>query len=312
MSTVEIRLDRISKTFQQGEIVKGQAFVEGTEIHCLTLSLLGTVRTCPRSSLDDLSQPKVEQEVIRLRKKLRNSEVTDGISVFRFEIVLAPDKSTSKRVEVLPETYHGEMVEVKYHIEATLSRGYFSAPLKAETEIIVVFKSALSSCPKNDAAQNFQISHENSTKRLSGENQESIRVTRFKFNVRIKSTQCALVKPLEGVISLQESTEPVKSVEAKLTRVESVLGGRGHERSEVMSLEVVHGDSAKEETVPFAIYFPKYLTCATLRGLTAKITTQWGFRVEFEVNFVIHFENESFTSKPVSLDLFRHKWKIIA
>eukprot|EP00461_Guttulinopsis_vulgaris_P002232 UN02233 len=112
------------------------------------------------------------------------------------------------------------------------------------------------------------------------------KVPEFLFTGTIKSTTCALDRPFTGDITIKTCAMPIKSIEVQLVRVESCVYPEGvaKEMTEIQNIQVADGDVLRNISIPLHMVFPKHFTCSTTISKT--------FRIEFQVNLIVVFEDD--------------------
>lgn len=206
-----------------------------------------------------------------------------------FEFVIEPVAGAK-----LCESYHGVYVNVVYTISVELKRsGMFARPLKAELEFFVHTPSA--SKPPAEP-QDFEILP------TSLENVRSDRLSAippFRVVGNLAQTNASLMAPFVGQIVVEESEEPIRSLELQLVRVEAVRhGGKSAtERTEIQNLQVGDGDVPRGVPIPLYMILPRMFTAPSVRrGL---------FSVAFEVNIFVRFERHYLATLNIPITLYR-------
>ena len=100
-------------------------------------------------------------------------------------------------------------------------------------------------------------------------------------------------------ITVEESTERIRSLELQLVRVETVRneGREARERTEIQNLQVGEGDVARGMPVPLYAVLPRLFTAPTVhRSL---------FSIEFEVNVIVRFERHYLSTLNIPITLYR-------
>ncbi len=198
----------------------------------------------------------------------------------------------------LTETYHGVYVTVRYHAEVelvTAGSGLlgFSKTHRAELEFIVEVPTAakLAAAPLD-----FEIKPES----LENVKRSSVSaIPRFLVRGRLNKTNCSLSSPFTGEITVVSSEARIRSVELQLVRVETIgyAEGSAREATEIQNLQVGDGDVPRGLAIPLYMIFPRIFTCPTSIGDS--------FRVEFEVNITVVFEDAYMVTENFPITLFR-------
>lgn len=102
-----------------------------------------------------------------------------------------------------------------------------------------------------------------------------------------------------GEITVDQCGMAIRSIDLQLMRVETCGGDHSFskESSEIQSIQVADGDVARNLSIPLYMIFPRLFSCPTLE------TSQ--FKIEFEVNVIIVFENDYLISDTVPVKLLR-------
>ncbi|KAF7272854.1 hypothetical protein GWI33_014391 [Rhynchophorus ferrugineus] len=110
---------------------------------------------------------------------------------------------------------------------------------------------------------------------------------------------CNIVKPFRGQLTLVRCASPIRSIELQLVRVETCGCAEGYAReaTEIQNIQI--GDGDVPQNIPILIYmvFPRLFACPTL------ITTN--FKIEFEVNIVVVFEDDHLITNNFPIILVR-------
>jgi hypothetical protein len=206
-----------------------------------------------------------------------------------FEFTLEPNAGRS-----LTETYHGVYVKVRYSVSAVLGKsGFMAKPVEAETDFTVEVPA-----PEKKAgnALDFEIRPET----LGNIKQGALGlIPKFQITGRLNRTVCNLTAPFTGELTVVESATPIKSIELQLVRVETIaLGERtAKEATEIQNLQIGDGDVCRNLPIPLYMIFPRTFTCPTVRTDS--------FRVEFEVNVIVVFQDNFSITENFPITLYR-------
>jgi hypothetical protein len=213
--------------------------------------------------------------------------------LLQYEIpIAAPGKVPDGRTEIpfefklegfqgrqLHETYHGVYVNVQYTVVCHCTRGMMSKDLHREIEFIV-------EVPQKDAIEPQPIPFTITPTSLENVKDSALTsIPDFEIKGRLNNTNCPITLPFTGEISIEKSDAPVRSVELQLVRVETVSheDGNAREATEIQNIQIAFGDVCRKLAMPLYFIFPRLFTCPTM--LTP------GFKVEFEVNLLVIFQN---------------------
>ncbi len=210
-----------------------------------------------------------------------------------FEFVLEPLAGRA-----LAETYHGVYVAVRYTVSATLGKtgGFMSMSkaIEAEVEFVTEVPSAE---PRPPAPLDFEIKPDS----LENVKKASVSaIPKFLIRGRLARTACSLDAPFTGEITVAESETRIRSIELQLVRVETINAGggdKGREATEIQNLQIGDGDVCRNLPLPLYMIFPRVFTCPTV------ITDS--FRVEFEVNVIVAFEDAYSVTENFPIVLYR-------
>lgn len=299
---LDIRLGRVDRTYRPGDRVTGTVTIRGATApvsHAgLTLRATGTVR--PQVDARSLGVFDSGTKPILLLDTAIDMASGGGKLPpdvpLPFEFVLSPLPGRS-----LTETYHGVYVSVKYAVGVTLARsGFMAKPVEAEVE----FNVEVPNPEKLPAAPvEFEIKPES----LENVKKTSVgTIPRFSITGRLNRTNCSLNAPFTGEITVVESATRIKSVELQLVRVEtlSVGGATAREATEIQNLQVGDGDVCKNLSIPLFMIFPRVFTCPSVVTDT--------FRVEFEVNIIVVFEEGYMVTENHAVVLYRSPQAAVA
>ncbi|CAG9133026.1 unnamed protein product [Plutella xylostella] len=123
----------------------------------------------------------------------------------------------------------------------------------------------------------------------------------FQVYAEIDSTVCALDKPITGKIRVDSCSARIKSLELQLVRVETVGGAEGYSRdaTEIQNIQVGCGDTRRARDLPLHLVLPRLFTCPT--------TTTVYFKIEFELNIAVIFEDDHLVTENFPILLLRSK-----
>ncbi|KAJ0048525.1 hypothetical protein Pint_17082 [Pistacia integerrima] len=87
----------------------------------------------------------------------------------------------------------------------------------------------------------------------------------FKVTGKV-STQCSLVDPINGELTVEASSVPIQSIDLHLLQVESILLGEKivTETSLIQTTQIADGDVCRKMTLPIYVILPRLLTCPTV------------------------------------------------
>ncbi|KAL4181273.1 hypothetical protein AMTRI_Chr12g270420 [Amborella trichopoda] len=171
-------------------------------------------------------------------------------------IIISLTSSGQDESEGFFETFHGANITIQYLLIADISRGYLHKSLCATMEFI--------------------IESEKGGFRVTGK----------------ISSQCSLLDPISGDLTVEVSPVPIHSLDIQLLRVESILVGEKFvtDTSVIQTTQIADGDIDRCMTLPIYIIIPRLLACPTVLA--------GPFSVEFQVSIVISFQSELAKQHP--------------
>lgn len=233
------------------------------------------------------------------REICRGGKLARGQTQVPFEISLDSDNPEQPK---LYETYQGVFISIQYGIKACLKRPFFYKDLVETKEIFVEYDSSPIGAPQLIRQPiRFVITP------------DSLTATRydiipsFKITGQIDSSANLLTEPITGEFVIEKCDATIRSVELQLVRVETCgnLLPSGHmnarnvcrDATEVQNIQI--GDGNLLRNIPIDIYMvlPRFFTCPTV------ITNH--FRIEFEINLVIIFDDNHLLTENFPIKLMR-------
>lgn len=297
--SLEIKLGRIDKTYRPGDRVTGVVTLisQAPVAHNgLVLRAQGSVRPqggsggSGGSGFTSSGGPLRAVDLVDTTIEMAPAGKLPGGVQVPFEFVLEPLPGRS-----LAETYHGVYVAVRYTVGVTLARsGFMAKPIDAEIEFVTEVPSAEARPP---APLDFEIKPDS----LENVKKASVSaIPKFILRGRLTRTACSLDTPFTGEVTVVESETRIKSIELQLVRVETINAGggdKGREATEIQNLQIGDGDVCRNLPLPLYMIFPRVFTCPTV------ITDS--FRVEFEVNVIVAFEDAYSVTENFPIVLYR-------
>nr|XP_002122877.1 Down syndrome critical region protein 3 homolog [Ciona intestinalis] len=295
MATIEIKLNRPNKVYHEGETVTGAIIVESkTSLAYQSVSLIAegvAALTLSAKSVGRLESMYNSVKPISLFghsiELARQGKIPAGTKSFPFEIPLKPHGS----IKWLLETYRGVYISVQYNIKCLLKRPLLNKDLTKETEIYIEYKSG-------DRANNKPIKFNINPNSIKNANSQA-EIPRFSVRGRLDSSVCCLTKPMTGELVVEASENPIRSIELQLMRVETVGSpdGFAKEATEIQNIEIGCGDVCRGLSIPIFMIFPRMFACPTVDTPN--------FKIEFELNIVIVFEDDRMISENFPIKLTR-------
>ncbi|CAI8048035.1 Vacuolar protein sorting-associated protein 26C [Geodia barretti] len=295
MATLDIRLKRANKVYREGEVIKGALVVTSkSELsHTgITLAMDGTVslQLSAKSvgvfeafynSLKPINLLNYSLEISKAGK------LPSGSTEIPFELPLRP-----KAGKKLYETYHGVFVNILYTLKVDMKRPLLNKDMQKVSEFIVEYAPGEK---QEEKEVKFTISPQ------SLENvKDRGRVPDFLVSGKIDTVNCCITKPFCGELTVERSSSSIRSIELQLVRVETCGCAEGYARdpTEIQNIQIADGDVCKGIVIPLYMVFPRLFTSPTLATSN--------FKVEFEVNVVIIFHDDSLVTEnfPIKLSRF--------
>jgi len=294
MASLDIRLKKASKVYKEGEVVKGTVVVnsKGELSHNgVTLTMEGTVTL------------QLSAKSVGVFEAFYNS--LKPIQLVSYTIDIAkpgkfPNGATEIPVEMplrakagkkLYETYHGVFVNILYTRRADMKRSLLSKDLVKTSEFIVESSSAEKI---EDKSVDFIITPQ------SLENvKDRVNIPEFRVTGKIDTVNCSITKPFSGEVTVERSEATIRSIELQLVRVETCGCAEGYARdpTEIQNIQIAEGDVCRGIALPIYMVFPRLFTCPTL--------STSNFKVEFEVNIVIVFQDDHLVTENFPIKLTR-------
>ncbi|KAK3876977.1 hypothetical protein Pcinc_018266 [Petrolisthes cinctipes] len=295
--TLDIQLKRHSKIYHPGETVSGVVVVESrseTRHDGITLTMDGvaSIQLSPKSaglieSIVNSSKPfsLINQSV----EVAKSGRVPAGKTEIPFELPLI-QRSSSK---TLHETYHGAYIMIHYSLRCELKRSLLAKDVNKSQEFIVEHRSG-----KLAKDEMQQVPFEIRPETLQNV-RDRARIPQFLVRGHLDSAVFPLSRPLTGELTVCECERGISSIELQLVRVETCGSVEGHTReaSEIQNIQIGEGDVCRGVALPVYMVFPRLFTCAT--------TIAPSFKIEFELNIVIIFDNDHLVAETFPIKLVR-------
>lgn len=134
---------------------------------------------------------------------------------------------------------------------------------------------------------------------LQKTSKEKIYIPRFLVTGTIDSTSICISKPIEGIVTIQHTEMPVKSIEIQLVRVETCGCAEGYSRdaTEIQNLQIADGNVSPKIQIPIYMQLPRLFTCPTLQTKN--------FKIQFELNLCVIFRDDYVITENFPLHIFR-------
>ncbi|KAL0397287.1 UNVERIFIED_CONTAM: Protection of telomeres protein 1a [Sesamum calycinum] len=158
--------------------------------------------------------------IVKKAVDIRSSgKIGSGTTEIPFSVILKDPKE--ENLEKFYETFHGGNVSIQYLVTVDVVRGYLHKPLSTTVEFIV--ESEKDNLPQKPVSPEMVIFY------ITQDTQRHTLLTELKsggFRVTGKvCTQCSLLDPIGGELTVEASAVPIESIDIHLIRVESILIG---------------------------------------------------------------------------------------
>jgi hypothetical protein len=295
MASLEIRFKRPSKIYKDGDTVKGTVAVvtkDPISHNGLMLTMEGIVNLQLSAKsvgmfeafYNSIKPIQVLNYTVELAKP---GKIPSGTTEIPFELPLKP-KSGKK----LYETYHGVFVNIMYTLKCDMKRSLLAKDLQKVSEFIVEYSDGCTVATEKPVE--FSITPDS----LANVKERS-NVPDFHITGKIDTVNCCIVKPFTGELCVEKCTAPIRSIEIQLVRVETCGCAEGYARdpTEIQNIQIADGDVCRKVMIPIFMIFPRLFTCPSLSTST--------FKVEFEANIVIVFQDDHLVTENFPITLHR-------
>ncbi|XP_077563943.1 vacuolar protein sorting-associated protein 26C isoform X2 [Haemaphysalis longicornis] len=268
MTTLDIRLKKVNKIYHEGETVSGVVVVESrAEARHEGLSL----------SLEGSASMQLSAKNVGIFEAFYSAAKPVPLIGYALEVAKAgrlPAGRTELPFEMplrprsgrtLYETYHGVFINIQYLLRCEMKRPLLSKDVQKTLEFIVELQ----------------------------EGAEKALLVPVNINITPESLQN--VRDLR----VESCDSPIRSIELQLVRVETCGCAEGYARdaTEIQNIQIGEGDVCRGIDIPIYMVFPRLFTCPTL------ITNN--FKIEFEVNIVVVFEDDHLMTENYPIKLTR-------
>ncbi len=292
--SLDIKLKKASKVYKDGDVVKGVLEVtsKGDLSHngvTLTMEGVVTLQLSAKSvgvfeafynSLKPIQLVSYSIDLVKPGK------FPHGTTEVPFELPLK-----AKAGKKLYETYHGVFVNIMYSLKAEMKRSILNKDLQKVSEFIVEY---IESERGDEKPVEFTVTPQ------SLENvKDRARIPDFLVRGTIQTVNCSITKPFFGEVVVERSEAIIRSIELQLVRVETCGCAEGYARdpTEIQNIQLADGDVCRGMEIPIYMVFPRLFTCPTLSTSS--------FKVEFEVNIVVIFQDDHLVTENFPIKLTR-------
>lgn len=296
-TNLDIKLKKANKVYHEGEKITGVIFIQSTsdiKHDGITLAMEGTVNlqlSAKNVGIFEAFYNSVKpiQLVSCVLEVSTAGKIPAGKTEIPFEFPLVP-----KGNRTLYETYHGVFVNIQYLLRCEIKRNFLAKDLIKVAEFIVEYKPNSSEKAVPHPVK-FTITPE-SLQNIKDKG----RIPRFLVSGHLDSTMCCITKPFTGELVVEHCEVPIKSVELQLVRVETCGCAEGYARdaTEIQNIQIGEGNVPCGLAIPIYMIFPRLFTCPTLATSN--------FKVDFEVNIVIIFQDDHLITENFRIVLTRY------
>ncbi|XP_046746717.1 vacuolar protein sorting-associated protein 26C [Diprion similis] len=297
--SLDIKLKRANKIYHEGEIVSGIILLKcnsDVKHDGIFLTMEGSVSLQLSSKNVGIFEAfynsvKPIQLVQYTLDVAPAGKIPSGKTEIPFELPLKPRGN-----KPLYETYHGVFVSIQYLVRCDIKRSFLAKDVSKSLEFIMEDKPPNSQMQKAHSKIVFY--------KITPESLQNIRertgVPKFLISGRLDSVCCKLTQPLTGEVIIEHCEVPIKSIELQLVRVETCGCAEGYSRdaTEIQNIQIGEGNVCTGLAIPIYMIFPRLFTCPTLNTSN--------FKVEFEVNLIVVFEDDYLVTENFPITLTRH------
>ncbi|XP_013171542.1 PREDICTED: Down syndrome critical region protein 3 homolog isoform X2 [Papilio xuthus] len=302
-TTLNIVLKKASKIYHEGDIVAGVVVVEsiGEVRHeGLALAAEGAVSlhlsTKNAGIFDAFSNSIKPMTLINTVMELAPAgKIPPGVTEIPFEMPLRarqPLPGAPAGCGLL-ETYHGVFVNITYTLRCNMKRSFLNKPLNTSCQFFVQYH------PEAAPRKPVRCEITPASVRRGPAPGPRPAMPHFQLYAELDSTVCPLDRPLTGKIRVEECAAAIKSIELQLVRVETCACAEGHARdaTEIQNIQVGEGEVRRGRDLPLYMVLPRLFTCPT--------TATPAFKIEFELNIAVIFEDDYVVTENFPILLVR-------
>ncbi|XP_071903408.1 uncharacterized protein [Coffea arabica] len=292
--SIEIKLSRSNRIYRPNESLEGKiiANLSSSISHQgIRLTINGSVNLQVRGGTAGVIESfygvvKPIPIVNRTVTVQPSGRIASGVTEIPFSVIL---KERGKDdMEKFYETFHGTDISIQYLVTAEVARGYLHKSLSTAVEFIIESeKDSLPQEPISPEMVFFYITQDTQKHPLLPE----LKSGGFRISGKVCS-QCSVLDPLIGELTVEASGIPIQSIDIHLFRVESILIGDkiATETTSIQTTQIADGDVCRGLTLPIYVILPRLLTCPTIFA--------GPFSIEFKTTIVITFKSEQTKKHP--------------
>lgn len=292
---LDIRLKKVNKIYHEGEYVSGVVVIDSkgeVKHEGIALSIEGNVSMQLSAKNVGIfeafySSVKPIQLIHCVLEIAKPGRLPSGRTEIPFEFPLKP-----KSNKCLYETYHGVFINIQYLIRCEMKRSLLNKDLQKVVEFILEYKE------QNEKAIIKPVDFSITPESLQNVKDRS-KIPSFLLKGKLYSSVCCITKPFTGEICVEKCDAAIRSIELQLVRVETCGCAEGYSRdaTEIQNIQIGEGDVCRRIVIPVYMIFPRLFACPTL------ITSN--FKIEFEVNIVVVFEDDHLITENFPIKLTR-------
>ncbi|XP_015435112.1 PREDICTED: Down syndrome critical region protein 3 homolog [Dufourea novaeangliae] len=296
--SIDIKLKRASKVYHEGEIVAGFILLKtnsDVKHDGIFLCMEGSVNLQLSSKNFGIFEAfynsvKPIQLIQYTVDVAPSGKIPSGKTEIPFELPLKPRGTKS-----LYETYHGVFVNIQYLIRCGIKRSFLAKDVWKSLEFIMEDKAPLKPDREPSKIVSFKIMPESLQNTRDRTN-----IPRFCISGKLDTLYCRISEPLTGEMVIEHCEAVIKSIELQLVRVETCGCAEGYSRdaTEIQNIQIGEGNPCTNLSIPIYMIFPRLFTCPTL--------STSNFKVEFEVNLIIVFEDDYLVTENFPIILLRY------
>lgn len=219
-------------------------------------------------------------------------KIAAGTVSIPFEIPITP-----KTNRTLYETYHGVYINISYMLKCDIKRPFLLKDIQKSQEFLIQRKHNILDKVREISGTKLKPIEINISP--SAVTTSDAGLPDFLLKGQFDTNICNIVKPLTGYIMLEKCSTIIKSLELQLVRVETCgcAEGFAKDTTEIQNIQIGDGNIPPKIRIPIYMIFPRLFTCPTL--------IETNFKIEFEMNIVILFENDHLVTNNFPLILYR-------
>jgi hypothetical protein len=296
-ASVDIRLKRTNKIYYEGENLAGVVIFDSkteTRHEGISLTVEGSVNMQLSSKNVGIfeafyNSAKPVPLIGYAVEMKKTGKIPAGRTEIPFEMPLK-----AKMNKNLYETYHGVFISIQYVVKCEVKRSMLNKDLQKVVEFMIESRPS----PPSPALELKPVTFAITPESLQNVKIKS-RIPRFKVLGQLDNSTCRLADPFLGELVVDYCEAPIRSVELQLVRVETCGCAEGYakEATEVQNIQIGEGDVCRKLPIPIYMVFPRLFTCPTL------VTNN--FKIEFEVNIIVIFEDNHLITENFPINLVR-------